>query len=128
MNVSSVAVYAMAFGVIMLNTDAHNAQVRYKMTEKQFIENIHYTSGAESIPAEFLIDLYERITSEEIKQTPEESLFPNAIKKGYLYLHTKSGVGGNRWKRSWVVLSDNCLFVLKRAGVCICAAYILTIF
>ena len=70
----------MAFGTIMLNTDAHNEHVQNKMTEKQFVENIHYTSGGGDIPTDFLLDLYGRIVTSELKFTREEMTFPDAIK------------------------------------------------
>mmetsp|Transcript_18596 Transcript_18596/g.31665 ORF Transcript_18596/g.31665 Transcript_18596/m.31665 type:complete len:175 (+) Transcript_18596:1-525(+) len=94
----------------MLNTDAHNVQVRNKMTEKQFVENTQYNKGGENIPAEFLTDLYGRIQNEEIMLDPEKSCFPNASMKGWLFLHAKN----NKWKRKWVVLSDNCLYICKK--------------
>ena len=110
-----VCVYAMAFGTIMLNTDAHNNQVRNKMTEKQFIDNIRYTQGGEKVPTEFLSELYERIREEEIMLEPERACFPNATRKGWMYLHSKnSAVSGSRWKRRWVVLSDDCLYICRK--------------
>ena len=99
----------------MLNTDAHNVQVRNKMTEKQFVENTQYNKGGENIPAEFLTDLYGRIQNEEIMLDPEKSCFPNASMKGWLFLHAKN----NKWKRKWVVLSDNCLYICKKPAVCL---------
>ena len=105
----------MAFGTIMLNTDAHNIQVRNKMTEKQFIENTQFIAGGEKIPANFLIDLYGRIQNEEIMLEPEKSCFPNACMKAWMWLHTKN----SRWKRRWVVLSDNSIYICKKPAVCI---------
>jgi len=114
---NDIEVYVSAFATIMLNTDAYNDQVKKKtkMTEKQFIDNIHFNPGTEEIPSEFLTELYERINNEEIKENREEAVFPDAIKKGFLFLHSRSGVGhGNRWKRRWVVLSDHTLYICKK--------------
>jgi len=108
---NELAVYAMAFGTIMLNTDAHNAQVRNKMTEKQFIENTQFIQGGEKIPSDFLTDLYRRILDEEIMLDPEKSCFPDAIMKGWLYLHSRNR---NHWKQRWIVLSGSCLYVCKK--------------
>ena len=110
-----VAVYALSFGTIMLKTDAHNDHVQDKMTEKQFIENIHYTSGGESIPTSFLIELYHRIVTSEIKFLREEMLLPDAIKMGHCFLHSK----GNKWHSRWLVLSNNHLLLYKKPYVSI---------
>lgn len=103
----------MAFGTIMLNTDAHNEHVQNKMTEKQFIENIHHTSGGESVPTDFLEDLYERITTSEIKFSRNEMSFPDAIKMGHVFLHSK----GSKWHNRWLVLCNNQLLFFKKPFV-----------
>ena len=110
-----VSVYALSFGTIMLNTDAHNAHVQNKMTEKQFIENIHYTQGGEAIPSDFLSDLYDRIISDEIKFKREEIAYPDAIRKGPVLVHSK----GHNWHERWLVLSNNKLLIFKKRAVSI---------
>jgi Sec7-like guanine-nucleotide exchange factor len=88
------------------------------MTEKQFIDNILYTTGGEDLPPEFLADLYFRVCVDEIKFTREEVRFPNAIKNGWLSLKTKNLVmSGFSWKKRWVILSDNCLIILTKPNV-----------
>ena len=103
----------MAFGTIMLNTDAHNGNVQNKMTEKQFIENIHYTSGGETIPTDFLCDLFSRILSDEIKFKREEIAFPDTVKVGTVFLHSK----GSNWHNRWLLLTKKRLLVFKKQGV-----------
>lgn len=100
----------------MLNSDAHNMNVLHKMTEKQFIENIQYTNGGEDIPDDFLRDLYFRINTEEIKMEQSEVRFPDAVRKGWLFIHSKGSLGSG-WKQRWVVLSGNCLYLFKRPEV-----------
>jgi Sec7-like guanine-nucleotide exchange factor len=48
----------LAYAVIMLNTDAHNDMVRYKMTLKEFLVNVAHNDGGELIPPYFLEDMY----------------------------------------------------------------------
>jgi len=111
---NELAVYCVSFGSIMLNTDAHNDNVKNKMTERQFLDNIYHTAGGAEVPAAFLQDLYFRIVSEEIQLEKEKALYPNATKKGFLYLHNKSF--GNSWKKRWVILSDNYIMICKKSG------------
>ena len=101
----------------MLNTDAHNDNVKYKMTEKQFIENIHYTTGGEDLPVDFLSDLYFKVNIEEIKFTREEVRLPNSTKKGWVSVKTRNLVGGYSWKKRWIILTDDCLLFLRRPEV-----------
>ena len=68
----------------MLNTDAHNAGVRNKMSLKEFLTNVQHNDGEEMIPVRLLEELYPRIVEEEIKMEEEGALFPSATKKGKL--------------------------------------------
>ena len=102
----------------MLNTDAHNNHVQDKMTEKQFIENINInltSQGGESVPSVFLEDLYERITISEIKFSRAEMSFPDAIKMGHVFVHSK----GSKWHSRWLILSNNHLLFFKKPFVII---------
>jgi brefeldin A-resistance guanine nucleotide exchange factor 1 len=60
------AVYSLAFGVIMLNTDAHNSQVKNKMTLTQFCKNMKGMNGKEDFPKEMLTDIFNSIIEDEI--------------------------------------------------------------
>lgn len=111
---NELTVYVLSFGTIMLNTDVHNPGVTSKMTEKQFIDNIQYTQGGEDVPEDFLRDLYYRISSEEIKFLKDEVRFPDAVKKGWLWVYTKNGISTS-WVQRWVVLCTEFLHILKQA-------------
>ena len=100
----------MAFGTIMLNTDAHNSNVTDKMTQKQFIDNIHYIQGGESIPTLFLEDLYERIVHDEIKFNREDIRFLDAMKTDTIFLHGS----GNKWHKRYAVLTKTHLLLFKK--------------
>lgn len=54
------SVYVLAFSVIMLNTDAHNPQVKIKMTKAEFLRNNRGINNGADIPAEYLEKIYDR--------------------------------------------------------------------
>lgn len=56
--VDSDAVYVLAFSTVILNTDAHNKNVKYKMTKAQFIKNNEGINGGQDLPIKFQTDLY----------------------------------------------------------------------
>jgi brefeldin A-resistance guanine nucleotide exchange factor 1 len=60
------AVYSLAFGVIMLNTDAHNSQVKNKMTLAQFCKNMKGMNDKEDFPKEMLTMIFNSISEDEI--------------------------------------------------------------
>jgi hypothetical protein len=47
-------VYAVAFSVLMLHTDAHNKNVRQKMDKDTFIMRTKTIEGGENVPGEIL--------------------------------------------------------------------------
>mmetsp|Transcript_25861 Transcript_25861/g.43279 ORF Transcript_25861/g.43279 Transcript_25861/m.43279 type:complete len:1714 (+) Transcript_25861:76-5217(+) len=70
---SADTAYVLAYSVIMLNTDAHNPQVRKKMTVEEFIKNNRGINDSADLPREFLEELYNRIQTNEIKMRDEDS-------------------------------------------------------
>ncbi len=65
--VNADAAFVLAFSVIMLNTDAHNPMVSRKMTVDEFIRNNRGINDKADLPREFLEDLFNSITTNEIK-------------------------------------------------------------
>ena len=68
---SADAAYVLAYSVIMLNTDAHNAQVSRKMTKEEFVRNLRGINDGHDLPAHYLSHLFDSITSHEIKMTSD---------------------------------------------------------
>ena len=68
---SADAAYVLAYSVIMLNTDAHNSQVSRKMTKDEFVKNLRGINEGRDLPADYLSQLYDSITSHEIKMTSD---------------------------------------------------------
>jgi len=74
------AVYVLAFGIIMLNTDMHNSAVKNKMTLAQYIHNSSGINEGENLPDKMLCDIYNKIKEKPLvlnKMTPsyESSLW-----------------------------------------------------
>lgn len=61
------AAYVMAFSTMLLNTDAHNAAVRTKMSADQFVSNNRGINGGADLPREYLEALYVAVVTEEIQ-------------------------------------------------------------
>ncbi|XP_020524408.1 ARF guanine-nucleotide exchange factor GNL2, partial [Amborella trichopoda] len=60
------AVFVLCYSLIMLNTDQHNAQVKKKMTEEEFIRNNRCINAGNDLPREYLSELYHSIGNNEI--------------------------------------------------------------
>ncbi|KAF9180298.1 hypothetical protein BGZ51_006242 [Haplosporangium sp. Z 767] len=59
---SSDVVYTIAFSLMLLHTDSHNKNVRYKMTKEQYVRQAKTIDGVNTIPADILEVLYDNIT------------------------------------------------------------------
>lgn len=59
-------VYVLAFSALMLHTDAHHPTLKKHMTLPEFIANNRGIDQGKDIPKDFLIDLYNGITSKKI--------------------------------------------------------------
>ncbi|XP_071735086.1 ARF guanine-nucleotide exchange factor GNOM-like [Rutidosis leptorrhynchoides] len=64
------AALLLSYSLILLNTDQHNAQVKKKMTEEDFIRNNRRINGGNDLPREYLSELYHSISENEIRMTP----------------------------------------------------------
>lgn len=86
------AALLLSYSLIMLNTDQHNAQVKKKMTEEDFIRNNRRINGGNDLPREFLSELYHSICKDEIRiTTPEQAAgIPEMTSSHWLHLMHKS--------------------------------------
>jgi len=55
----------------MLNTDAHNPQVKHRMTESDFIKNNRGINDGHDLPEDFLSGIYDDIVNNEIRMKDE---------------------------------------------------------
>ncbi|GJY21157.1 ARF guanine-nucleotide exchange factor GNOM-like protein, partial [Tanacetum coccineum] len=72
--VNKDAALVLSYSLIMLNTDQHNAQVKKKMTEEDFIRNNRLINGGNDLPREYLSELFHSICENEIQMTPEQGV------------------------------------------------------
>lgn len=64
--------YILAFSVIMLNTDAHNKNMKQKrMTKAEFVKNNRGINDGKDLPEDFLGEVYDEIQNNEIKMKDE---------------------------------------------------------
>ena len=64
--------YILAFSVIMLNTDAHNKNMKQKkMTKVEFVKNNRGINDGKDLPEDFLGEIYDEIQNNEIKMKDE---------------------------------------------------------
>ncbi|KAI8821985.1 uncharacterized protein EV422DRAFT_586065 [Fimicolochytrium jonesii] len=70
---SADTAYVLAYSVIMLNTDQHNAQVKKRMTKPEFIKNNRAIDNGQDIPPEVLEAIYDEINKNEIVMKDEQS-------------------------------------------------------
>ncbi|KAG2437305.1 hypothetical protein HXX76_005962 [Chlamydomonas incerta] len=64
--------YVLAYSVIMLNTDAHNPQVKNKMSKAAFLKNNRGINDGADLPEAFMGALYDRIVTNEIKMNKDD--------------------------------------------------------
>jgi len=100
--------YVLAFSIIMLNTDAHSAQIEHKMTLAQFLRNNRGIDNGGDLPDELMTDLYRKIVANEIRMEQREYIA--ADKEGWLF---KQGGRWKSWKRRYTILSGNVLYYFK---------------
>ncbi|KAI8920934.1 hypothetical protein DFJ77DRAFT_506560 [Powellomyces hirtus] len=93
---SADTAYVLAYSVIMLNTDQHNAQVKKRMTKGDFIKNNRGIDGGQDVPQEFLEAIYDEINQNEIVMKDEQPVVPGASPGGP---NAPSGAGGAGNKR-----------------------------
>ena len=68
---SADTAYVLAYSVIMLNTDQHNAQVKKRMTKADFLKNNRGIDEGKDIAAEILEAIFDEIQSNEIVMNDE---------------------------------------------------------
>ena len=73
---NSDACYILAYSIIMLNVDQHNAEIKEKMTPDQFINNLRGTNDKKDFPREMLRSIYDDISSQELLNVTDELTFP----------------------------------------------------
>lgn len=91
----------------MLNTDAHNPQVKNRMTPADFIKNNRGINDGSNLPEEFLTAIYDAIYAEEIrmKDEVEASMLLSLPTQGPGLASALANVGRDLQKEAYVMQS-----------------------
>ncbi|ESK97600.1 sec7 guanine nucleotide exchange factor [Moniliophthora roreri MCA 2997] len=98
------AAYVLAYSVILLNTDAHNPQVKKRMTKADFIKNNRGINDNSDLPEELLSEIYDDIVSNEIKMKDEVG--PTASATGPSLASALANMGRDLQKEAYVMQSS----------------------
>lgn len=63
--------YVLAYSTILLNTDAHNPQIKHRMTKADFVKNNRGINDGDDLPEELLSGIFDEIQNNEIKMKDE---------------------------------------------------------
>jgi brefeldin A-inhibited guanine nucleotide-exchange protein len=97
--------YILAFSVIMLNTDAHNPNLKSKrMTKAEFVKNNRGINDGQDLPEELLAEIYDEIQKNEIKMKDEIELAPPPQATGLA--STIANVGRDLQREAYVLQSE----------------------
>ncbi|TKY88681.1 hypothetical protein EX895_002312 [Sporisorium graminicola] len=97
--------YVFAYSVIMLNTDAHNPQVKHRMTFKDFVKNNSGIDDGKSLPEEYLRSVYDEIQTNEIKMKDEVAA-PAPVAPSSGLANAIATVGRDLQREAWVLQSE----------------------
>lgn len=70
--------YIFAYSIVLLNTDAHNPQVKHRMSLQDFIRNNQGIDAGNSLSDDYQREVYESIVHNEIKMKDEVAAAPPA--------------------------------------------------
>ncbi|EJD53498.1 Sec7-domain-containing protein [Auricularia subglabra TFB-10046 SS5] len=76
------AAYVLSYSVILLNTDAHNPQVKKRMTKTDFLKNNRGINDGTDLPEEFLNEIYDDIVHNEIRMKDEVEAMTGRVVPG----------------------------------------------
>lgn len=98
--------YILAFSVIMLNTDAHNKNMKQaKMTKAEFVKNNRGINDGRDLPEQFLGEVYDEIQENEIKMKDEVEV-PQVAPVASGLAGTIANVGRDRQREAYVLQSE----------------------
>jgi brefeldin A-inhibited guanine nucleotide-exchange protein len=87
----------------MLNTDAHNPQVKKRMTKADFVKNNRGINDNADLPEDFLSDIFDNIVHNEIRMKDEMDV--GAPTAGPGLANALANVGRDLQKEAYVMQS-----------------------
>lgn len=91
----------------MLNTDAHNPQVKNRMTKADFLKNNRGINDGRDLPEELLGSIFDEIVSNEIRMKDEVEAAPVAIAPAPGFANALANVGRDLQKEAYMTQSNN---------------------
>lgn len=98
--------YVLAYSVIMLNTDAHNPQVKKRMTKADFLKNNRGINDGVDLPEELLSGIFDEIVSNEIRMKDEVEAAIAPATPGPGIANALANVGRDLQKEAYVMQSS----------------------
>jgi brefeldin A-inhibited guanine nucleotide-exchange protein len=100
------AAYVLAYAIILLNTDAHNAQIKpqNKMSKQSFFRTTAGINDGQNLPEDFLSDIYDDIVNNEIRMKDEIDIAPAAAAPAGI-AGAIASVGRDYQREAYVALS-----------------------
>jgi brefeldin A-inhibited guanine nucleotide-exchange protein len=89
----------------MLNTDAHNPQVKHRMTKADFIKNNRGINDGADLPEEFLTIIFDEISTNEIRMK-DEVIGQTTSTHGPGIANALANVGRDLQKEAYVMQSS----------------------
>ncbi|PWN38087.1 Sec7-domain-containing protein, partial [Meira miltonrushii] len=100
--------YVFAYSVVMLNTDAHNPQVKHRMTLQDFIKNNSGIDDGKNLADEYLAGVYDEIQKNEIKMKDEIALpTPTTGQNAGGFANAIAAVGRDLQREAYVLQSES---------------------
>ncbi|KAF8913871.1 hypothetical protein CPB84DRAFT_1669746 [Gymnopilus junonius] len=103
---SAESAYVLAYSVIMLNTDAHNPQIKKRMTKADFLKNNRGINEGQDLPEEFLSQIYDEIVNNEIRMKDEIEVGLSILPPGPGLANALASVGRDLQKEAYVMQSN----------------------
>jgi brefeldin A-inhibited guanine nucleotide-exchange protein len=113
--------YVLAYSVILLNTDAHNPQVKKRMTKPDFVKNNRGINDNNDLPEEFLSNIYDDLLTNEIRMKDEIETSVTATGPGLA--NALANVGRDLQKEAYVMQSNG---MANKTEVCRCILHCCT--
>lgn len=91
----------------MLNTDAHNPQVKNRMTKADFLKNNRGINDGRDLPEELLGAVFDEIVSNEIRMKDEVETAPIPVAPAPGLANALANVGRDLQKEAYMTQSNN---------------------
>ncbi|KAE8231539.1 hypothetical protein CF326_g3440 [Tilletia indica] len=100
------AAYVFAYSVIMLNTDAHNPQIKNRMTLQDFLKNNAGIDNGQNLPEEYVKTVYDEIVNNEIKMKDEVALPSVSSQASTGLANAIASVGRDLQKEAYILQTE----------------------